>query len=360
MELKNIFSRFKVKSSFLKAEPLKIGHINDTFLIYTQDENEKYILQRINRHIFKNVPELIHNIRTVTQHISHKIDSSHGDSLLREKLILIQTITGDYFYKDNSGDSWRMYNYIEGTSHSSINNPLKAYWAGKAFGKFQFLLSDLPAEKLFETIPDFHNMKTRYKTFLSSMEKNALKRVEEAKQEIEFVRKNIDEMIAMQELIDAGAIPVRITHNDTKINNILFDENDIPVCIVDLETVMPGSVLYDFGDAIRTATNTAAEDEGDLNRVTMEINLFEAYTKGYLETAKSFLIKAEIENLALAAKYITFIMGLRFLTDYLDGDKYYKINSSKHNLQRTKAQFKLVESMNQQFGEMKEIVAKYC
>lgn len=357
MEIENLISNFRIDGKYLSYTPVTIGHINDTYVVFT-DAN-KYILQKINHHIFKNVPQLINNILLATKHIANKIDLNPNNELLREKLELIRSKDQNYFYQDAAGNYWRLYNYIEGTSYDKIDNPFKAEQAGQAFGMFQYLLADLPAFQLHDTIPDFHNMKTRYNAFLATVDKNPSGRAEEVKQQISFVKSHIDEMLAMQELIDAGKIPMRITHNDAKINNVLFDKNDTPVCIVDLDTVMPGSVLYDFGDAIRTAANTCAEDEADLSKVKMDIHIFESYIKGYLETTKSFLIPLEIENLALATKYITFIMGLRFLTDYIDGDKYYKVSFAKHNLQRTKVQFKLVESMDNQYSEMNYIISKY-
>jgi thiamine kinase-like enzyme len=369
-KLNNIISNFIIKgsSSITKLSNYQItkldkGHINDTYIV--EGSKEKYILQRINHEIFKDVPGLINNILLVTKHIASKLDIRHktqvsrqseNDEFLIQKLILFPTKEQKYYYKDDDENYWRMYNFIEGASYNIIDKPVRAYKAGKAFGKFQEMLSDLPADLLTETIPNFHNMKTRYEAFKAIVNKDSVNRVNKVKTEIQFIEAHIGEMLGMQELIDNGEIPLRITHNDTKVNNILFNRNDDPVCIVDLDTVMPGSVLYDFGDAIRTAANTASEDEADLSLVKMNIELFEAYTKGYLDIARSFLNKAEIENLALSAKYITFIMGLRFMTDYIDGDNYYKIHYENQNLQRAKVQFKLVESMDKQFEEMKKII----
>jgi len=360
MNPENIISNFKLRSKFTSAKPISTGHINDTFLIETEDQNEKYVLQKINHNIFKNVTGLINNILLATKHISKKIDQNPNEELLKGKLELIATTNQNYFYQDAAGNYWRLYNYIPGECYEMIDDPIKAYKAGKAFGKYQELLSDLPSGQLIETIPDFHNMKTRYRDFNTAVGKDAFSRAEAVKGEIAFIRAHIDEMIAMQDLIDAGKIPVRITHNDTKINNILFDKNGIPLCIIDLDTVMPGSVLYDFGDAIRTAANTVTEEELDLTQVSLDMKIFDAYTKGYLETTRPFLVKEEIENLALAAKYITFIMGLRFLTGYLEGDNYHKSHYPGQNAHRARVQFKLVESMDAKYSEMKKIISGYA
>lgn len=360
-KLIEIASEFVIEGRIKSVTPLGCGHINETYLVKTVEENTiDYVLQKINNKIFKNIDHLTNNIQKVTGHIAEKIELNKTGKILTQKLELIQTKNNLFYFVDNEEGYWRMYNFIKDSyCYEIIDNQHKAKKAGLAFGKFQSLLADLPFNELFEIIPDFHNIKTRYYTFIQTIEKNPINRISEAKNEIEFVNSTIEELIVMQQLIDDGQIPLRITHNDTKINNILFDKNDNPVCIVDLDIVMPGSVLYDFGDAIRTATNTAAEDEADLSKISMNIELFKAYFEGYYESTKDFLTENEINNLALSAKYITFIMGLRFLTDFIDGDNYYKIHSEKHNLQRAKAQFTLFKSINNQYDAMQKIINEF-
>jgi len=243
-------------------------------------------------------------------------------------------------------------------SYDIVDTPARAYEGGKAIGRFQAMLADLPGAPLFETIPFFHDIEKRLDTFFRSMKSDPANRVAEVSAEIDFVLRRSEEMKVILRLGREGKIPLRITHNDTKFNNILLDNNDKALCVIDLDTVMPGYVHYDFGDAIRTAANSAAEDEEDLAKIKMDIRLFEAYTEGYLSETRSTLNETEKEYLAFAPRLITFIMALRFLTDYIDGDHYYKIHHEHHNLQRARSQFRLVESMEEQYGEMREIIRK--
>ncbi len=357
--IKSIFSNFSVSCTFKWGEPYGSGHINDTFLVKTEESNKPdYILQRINHHIFKNVPKLQDNILRVTSHIRKKLEQTPGANPDRETLTLIPALDGKPYFKDQEGNYWRIYIFIDkNRSYDRVESPAQAYEGGKAFGRFQFLISDLEGEPLYETIPNFHNMDMRLETFFQTVENDPAKRVALAGPEIKFVEERSIEMTKILRLGEEGIIPERITHNDTKFNNVLLDENDKRLCVIDLDTVMPGYIHYDFGDSIRTTTNTGNEDEKDLSKVEMDIRLFEAYSKGFLEETKSFLTPVEIENLAFSGKMMTFIIGLRFITDYLDGDNYFKTHHEHHNLQRAKAQFKLVTSMERQFEEMQKIIA---
>lgn len=355
--LKEIFSNFKADGSFESGKPYGSGHINDTFLIVTKEgDATDYILQRINHLIFKNVPNLQDNILRVTTHLKNKLKEIPGSNPDRETLTLIPSLENLPFYKDLEGNYWRLYIFIKNRSYDRVENPSQAFEGGKTFGRFQYLLSDLKGEPLFDTIPDFHNMQKRLDTFFDTVKNDPENRAKLSATEIKFVEDRAVEMNAIQRLGEEGEIPLRITHNDTKFNNVLLDEHDKGLCVIDLDTVMPGYIHYDFGDSIRTSTNTGNEDEKDLSKVEMDLQLFEAYSKGFLGETKSFLTENELDYLAFSGKMMTFIIGLRFLTDYIDGDNYFKIHHEHHNLQRARAQFKLVSSMEEQFNQMKEII----
>jgi hypothetical protein len=357
-DTKYIFSNFRVSGTFKTGEPYGSGHINDTFRVLTSETDKPdYILQRINHHIFKNVPKLQDNILRVTSHIRKKLEQTPGANPDRETLTLIPALDGKPYFKDQEGNFWRIYIFIDkNRSYDRVESPAQAYEGGKAFGRFQYLISDLEGDPLHETIPNFHNMDMRLKTFFETVKNDPANRVSQAGPEIKFVEERAEVMTRILRLGEEKKIPERITHNDTKFNNVLLDENDKRLCVIDLDTVMPGYIHYDFGDSIRTTTNTGNEDEKDLSKVEMDIRLFEAYSKGFLEETKSFLTPVEIDNLAFSGKMMTFIIGLRFITDYLDGDHYFKIHHEHHNLQRAKAQFKLVASMERQFEDMQKII----
>ena len=356
--LKEIYEYFDADGTFLKGEPYGSGHIHDTFMIETvETEKDDYIIQRLNNRIFKNIPELQHNIERVTVHLRNKLLSVHGSNIKRECLQLIPSREGKTWIVDNDGNYWRMYIFI--SNHHSFNvvdSPDKAFEGGKAIGRFQAMLSDMPGGQLFETIPSFHDIEKRLETFFIKVKENPVGRVESVKEEIDQISRRTDEMKILLRLGKEGKIPLRITHNDTKFNNILLDENNKALCVIDLDTVMPGYIHYDFGDAIRTAANTASEDEDDLSKVKMDINLFKAYAEGYLSETIKTLNDIEIEYLAFAPKLITYTIAVRFLTDFIDGDNYFKIHHKYHNLQRTRAQLSLVMSMEEQYEEMKTII----
>jgi hypothetical protein len=356
--LQNICSQFKHDGTFDKAFPYGSGHINDTFKMDTREEEaHNYILQRVNHIVFKNVPGLMDNISRVTKHIRTKMEDIPGSDPDREVLTLIPTQSDNIFHHDEDGNYWRMYIFIrDNRSYDIVSSPEQAYQGGKMFGRFQAMLADLPGQPLNETIPNFHNIEWRLGMFEQILKKDPVNRAAAISEEISFVRKRADEMSSILLLGREGLIPERITHNDTKFNNVLLDQNDQGLCVIDLDTVMPGYVHYDFGDSIRTSTNTAAEDEKDLSKVEMDIDLFEGYAKGFLEETKSMLTVNELDYLAFAGKLFPYIIGLRFLTDFIDGDNYFKIKHEQHNLQRARAQFKLLTSMERQFTEMRRIV----
>ena len=360
VELKDIFDLFSHEGTFFSVEAFGSGHIHDTYRIQTTErDKDDYIIQKLNNKIFKDIPQLQKNIERVTVHLRNKLIKIPGADVKRESLTLIPAKDGKGWVKDDNGDFWRMYIFI--TNHRSydiVDSPDKAFEGGKAIGRFQAMLADMPGEPLSETIPKFHDVENRINLFLNIINKNPCKRVSEAEEEIKEYLDRGEEMKTILNLGRAGKIPLRITHNDTKFNNILLDENNKALCVIDLDTVMPGYVHYDFGDSIRTAANTASEDEKDLSKIEMDITLFEAYANGYLSEAGKTLNNVEKEYLAFAPKLITYIIGLRFLTDYVDGDNYFKIHHEHHNLQRARAQLKLVKSMERQYDEMKKIIEK--
>ncbi len=282
-----------------------------------------------------------------------------GSDIKRECLILIPARDGKSWILDEAGNYWRMYIFISNhRSYNIVDSPDKAIEGGKAIGRFQAMLSDMPGEPLHETIPKFHDIENRLMIFENKIKEDPAGRVASVQWEIGQYRSRGEEMKTILKLGREGKIPLRITHNDTKFNNILLDENDKALCVIDLDTVMPGYVHYDFGDAIRTVTNTAAEDEKDLTKIRMDINLFKAYASGYLSETGGTLNQVEKEYLAFAPKLITYTIGIRFLTDYIDGDNYFKIHHEDHNLQRSRAQLKLVMSMEEQYEEMQKIISE--
>jgi hypothetical protein len=359
-DLKEIFEYFAADGTFLTGEPYGSGHIHDTFRVETREsDKDDYILQRLNNKIFKDIPALQNNIERVTVHLAKKISQVPGSDIKRECLKLIPAKDGKSWIIDKDGNYWRMYIFISRhRSYNIVDSPDKAFEGGKAIGRFQAMLADMPGEPLSETIPKFHDIANRLNILERTISENPKGRVDTVKEEIRQYLMRGEEMKTILRLGQAGKIPLRITHNDTKFNNILLDENDKALCVIDLDTVMPGYVHYDFGDAIRTVTNTAAEDEKDLSKVMMDINLFKAYAEGYLSETGKTLNDVEKEYLAFAPKLITYTIGVRFLTDFIDGDNYFKIHHEFHNLQRTRAQLKLVMSMEEQYSEMQKIIGK--
>ena len=353
-KLKEIVFQFIDKDENVKIEPLGKGHINDSYRVGT-DEKE-YVLQRINHNIFKNVHELQNNIHRVTSHIRTKLIEKGVTDVERRVITLIPTHDGALYYKDVNGDYWRLMIFIKDSKSYDDINPDLAYRAGMAFGEFQKTLEDIPGEPLFETIPNFHNMENRLESFRESVKANKVGRLDEVADLVKEIEDRAEEMCKAERMHREGKLPKRINHCDTKVNNILFDNDDQVICVVDLDTVMPGYVLSDFGDFIRTGANTGAEDDKNLDNVSVNLDIFEAYAKGYLKHAASFLTDTEIENLPYGAKLLTYMQTVRFFTDYIDGDTYYKIAYPQHNLVRTKAQFKLLQSLEENYEKMQQIV----
>lgn len=338
------------------------GHINDTFMVRFrfQGKIRKYIIQRINSHVFKNPDQVMSNIMNVTRYIRQIVIENGGDPE-RETLNVIKTKDKKGYYIDGYGNYWRAFVFIcDAVSLELPEDENDFYQSAVAFGSFQKLLSDYPAESLYEIIPDFHNTPVRYENFLKSLEKNASGRADNALEEIEFVKARKDFTPILEDAHKSGKLPKRVTHNDTKINNVMLDKDTRePICVVDLDTIMPGYSVNDFGDSIRFGASTAAEDERDLNKVHFNIKLFETYTRGFLKGCGGTLTESEIILLPEGAKMMTLECGMRFLTDYIDGDIYFKTKCEDHNLVRCRTQFKLVKEMEEHWDEMKKIVAKY-
>lgn len=331
------------------------GHINDTYLVKT---NPGYILQRINTNVFKDPVSVMENIKAVTEHLREKIIEAGGDPN-RETLNLIPSVDGKPYYKDSNDNYYRLYIFIEGArSYDIVENPMQLYNAAKAFGNFQNMLSDFPAEGLHEVIPNFHNTVSRYADFKKAVSDDIAGRADTVKDEIKFVlEREKDASVVVDDIAD-GIIPLRVTHNDTKLNNVLLDEQTGEgVCVIDLDTVMPGSLLYDFGDALRFGGSSGAEDEKDLDKIWFDLEKFEYFTKGFIETLPSITAR-ELELLPFSVKLMTLECGSRFLADYLNGDVYFKIHSPDHNLVRAKTQFKLVADIESKMDEMDAIVKK--
>lgn len=346
-----IVSRFRTEGEIVHAFPYGSGHINDSYKVTTRKKN--YLLQRVNDSVFKDVPGLTGNIIKVTDFLS--------DQLTDDRMKVLKTIpthTGNYYFRDEEGGYWRLFDFIEGSrSFDRVENPDLAFEGGKAYGWFLRMLDGFPVNQLIDTIPHFHNISFRLNNFRNAVKKDVSARASGVRKDIAFAEERAEQMNLIWKLGSEGKIPMRVTHNDTKINNVLFDEDNRAVCIIDLDTVMPGFVHYDFGDAIRTFTNTADEDEQDFSRVRMDLTLFEAFSNGFLSETKAILKPAELETLAFSAKMMTYIIGIRFLTDYLEGDIYYKTKYPDHNLVRARVQFSLIESMEAQFEKMQEIIS---
>lgn len=353
-DVRAIAQQFQIVGEFLGAEPYGSGHINDTYcVVFNQGGTRvRYIFQRINHNIFKQPVALMENVQRVTAHLAAKVTGEADAS--RRVLTLIPARDGTAYFRDAAGNIWRAYIFIEAArGYDAVENPGQALSAAKAFGRFQKLLADLPAPRLNDTIPDFHHTPKRFATLEKAIEADAVGRAKLAQPEIEFALRH---KAICSVLLDAK-LPERVTHNDTKFNNVLLDDaTGEGICVIDLDTVMPGLALYDFGDMVRTTTSPAKEDERDLSKVTMQFPMFEALARGYLSSAAEFLTPAEKKFLPFSGKLITFEIGIRFLTDFLAGDVYFKVHREGHNLDRCRTQFKLVESIEQQEAAMNKLV----
>ena len=360
---KEIVPKFAIEGTLTEAVPYGSGHINDTVRLTCALENggqKRYILQRMNDGIFKNPVELMENVMNVTSFLRKKIVERGGDPE-RETLNVSRTVYGDNLLKDEDGDFWRMYIFIENaTSFDMVRTPEDFYNSAVSFGNFQLLLQDYPAATLHETIPNFHNTVSRFADFKKAVEEDVCGRAKEVQDEIRFVMEREADTHVICDALANGEIPLRVTHNDTKLNNIMIDnETGKGICVIDLDTVMPGSALYDYGDSIRFGASTGAEDEKNLELINCDMGLFEIYTKGYVEGCGGSLSEKEIRMLPMGAKLMTLECGMRFLADYLQGDVYFKIHRPEHNLDRARTQFKLVADMEKKWDEMAGIVEKY-
>lgn len=359
MELEQVVKQFNVAGAVTDIQLYGSGHINTTYRVTTTED--EYILQKVNTNIFKNIDGLMENIVGVTDYLAKIIEERGGDPK-RETLQVISTVDGKPYYKENDDCSYRVYYFIKDAfSYDSVEKPEDFYESAVAFGKFQALLAQYPADTLHETIPNFHHTPTRFETFCQAVEKDVCGRAAQVQDEIAFVMAHKADTSVLTDMLEKGELPLRVTHNDTKLNNIMIDkETGKGICIIDLDTVMPGLSVNDFGDSIRFGANTGAEDEVDLSKVSLDLNLFEIYVKGFLEGSQGNLTENEVKMLPMGAKTMTLECGMRFLTDYLEGDTYFKIHRPDHNLDRCRSQFALVADMERKWDEMAGIVKKYC
>lgn len=362
INIDNIVDKFDFSGSFVSVKEFGSGHINKTYIaIYNNNGVElKYVVQQINNAVFKNVDSLMDNVFAVTSYLRNEIEKNGGNAD-RETLHFIKTKDGKKYYTDETGNCFRSYVFVKDSiSYDSVENATLFKSSGVAFGRFQKLLSDFDASSLVETIPHFHDTFWRYENeFIPAVSNDLSKRANTCFEEIEFVNQRKNDTRILVDLIKKGELPLRVTHNDTKLNNVMFDVNTNEcVCVIDLDTVMPGLALYDFGDSIRFGANTSAEDETDLSKVNINLEYFKAYAEGFLSEAGSSLNQCERDNLAFACKLMTLECGMRFLTDYLNGDLYFKTSYSEHNLIRARNQFKLVLDMEANMQNMNEIISK--
>ncbi|WP_165748700.1 phosphotransferase enzyme family protein [Cellulophaga sp. Z1A5H] len=349
-KLKYIFDQFQHSAEFSSFKELASGHINDTYLIKTT-KKPFFVLQRINHGVFKNVPELIENKVAISNHIKQKLQHLSPKKQKRQILTFLNTKSNASYFKGVEGDYWNLMQFIhKSVTFEQVESEDIAYEGGKLLGQFLTLTSDFDASTLSEVIPNFHDMSFRYREFEEALSKTSEDKLLKAQTSIQIVQDLKIEMHILQTLKESGEIKLRVTHNDTKISNVLFDKKHKGLCLIDTDTVMPGIVHYDFGDAIRTICNSAAEDEANLALVTFNMSYYKAYKKGFLQEMKQSLTPLELQYLPLGAKTMIFIIGLRFLTDFLNGDIYYKTKYPEHNLDRAKNQFKLLQSFTDQMG----------
>lgn len=357
-----VSKKFAIEGEVFDSQRYGSGHINETKLLTAKTDSGtvQYILQKINKNVFRDPSILMANYASVTSYLRKKIEEQGGDGD-RETLNVIKTTDGKNYYLDEDGEYWRMLVFVtDSMSYDKVERPEQFYDSAVAFGNFQYMLRDYPADTLYETIPNFHNTPDRVRLFKEALEKDVCGRASAVKKEIDFVLARTEFANILEDAHKAGRLPLRVTHNDTKLNNILYDtKTNKALCVCDLDTIMPGYSVNDFGDSIRFGATTALEDEADLSKVNFDISLYELYVKGFIEGAKGGLTDSEIEMLPYGAIMMTFECGMRFLTDYLNGDTYFRIHREGHNLDRARNQFKLVSDMEKSLDEMKNIVNKY-
>lgn len=360
--IEEILSNYQLEGEYKGFSPSNNGHINNTFVLEFRGEDDtitNYILQQINTTVFKNPDQLMQNIVTVSEHLRNMIIQNGGNPD-RENLNVIFTFDKKPYFLDDQGRYWRCYNYISGSySCQRIDKPEVFYNAAKAFGRFQCMLADFPIHTLHETIPNFHNTISRFKDLKMAVEADVVGRAEMVQEEIRFAFDREADTGVLLQLAECGMLPLRVTHNDTKLNNVMFDnESNEGICVIDLDTVMPGLSLYDFGDSIRYGASTADEDEQDVAKVALDLELFENYVNGYLTAAGKSLTACEVEHLSFSAKLLTLECGIRFLTDYLNGDIYFRTAYPDHNLVRCRTQFALVADIERKMNLMNEITTR--
>lgn len=362
MELTKVISAFNLEGELQECIVFGNGHINDTFRLTfeTEQGTRRYILQKMSSVVFKKPVELMENISNVTAWLKKKIRENGGDTE-RETLNLVMTEEGLPYHVDKEGEYWRVYKFIEGaTCYDAVKNDDDFYQSAVAFGHFQRLLADYPAETLHETIPNFHNTPDRMRIFREAVQRDECGRAAGVQEEIRFIEEHEKLSHVLYDLLEEGKLPLRVTHNDTKLNNIMIDDaTGKAVCVIDLDTVMPGLSAHDFGDSIRFGASTGAEDERDLSKISCDLHLYEVYTKGFIEGCGGALTEIELDMLPWGAVLMTFENGIRFLTDYLEGDHYFKIHRDGQNLDRCRTQLKLVSDMEEKMQQMQQIVNKY-
>ena len=361
-EIKGIIPHFCFEGTYADCQEIFSGNINKTYhLIYRTNggERREYLLQRINSYAFKDPVSVMRNIDLISHHIQRAYDARGIDSG-RRMLHIVSTTDSQPLYMAGPDSYWRAYNYIDNaTAYDQVTQPEHFYEAGRAFGEFQRLLTDFPAAELAETIPGFHNTQQRFYAFVAAVAADRAGRVDSVEDEIEFLFERRKMMSTLVKEMKAGTLPVRVTHNDTKINNVMIDDaTNRAICVIDLDTVMPGSALYDYGDTIRSGASTAAEDEPDLSKVGMDIGLFEQFTRGFLSEVRDILTPRELELMPLSVEVLTCELAMRFLTDYIDGDLYFRVRSPDHNLIRARNQMKLLEDMENKYTRMQEICSR--
>ena len=360
INVEELLGAFSFDGELENITQLHDGNINNTYRFDFREENgelNRYLVQELNTYVFKDHEGLMNNVLGVTSHMQKKILENGGD-IKRECLCVYPAKDGKPFYMDGGNRCWRCYNFIyDAHSYQSVENEEVFFNAAESFGRFQQMLADYPIDSLVETIPNFHNTVSRFADFKKAVADNLSGRAEQVREEIDFVLDREEDCGILLKLLDDGKLPLRVTHNDTKLNNVMFDnETDKGICVVDLDTVMPGLSLYDFGDSIRFGANTAAEDEKDVSKVSLSLDYFRAYTKGYLSSAGNSLTKEEINQLAFSSKLMTLECGMRFLGDFINGDVYFKTAYPEHNLVRCRTQFALVADMEKKMDDMKNIV----
>lgn len=355
--ISEVISQFDCEAAVFSLKVYGSGHINDTYLIKNNSTNGcDYLLQRINHHIFKNVEELTENMTKVIDHLKLKVMAEGGDTE-KEVMTLIPAKNGKFFYKDTAGDYWRMCYFLKDTkSYDLVETEKQAYEGGKAFGKFQAMLSDLPAGSLYEVIPDFHNIQKRLEQLDEAIRNNLSSRLSSVAAELDRIAGYADSMLYFQQPEQQLMLQKRVTHNDTKFNNVLLDAKDEAQCVIDLDTVMDGYIAFDFGDAIRTIINTRPEDEENLSAIQLNMPLFNAYTKGYLQEAGRFITDNEVNSLVKGVLLLPYMQAVRFLTDYINGDTYFKIKFEHHNLQRCRAQLQLLKMLDASTVQMQNTI----